>query len=122
MTSNRAMTDISRAPRYAVALAATLLLPFFAGCDALGLGGSTWTGVVVDATTGAPIAGIHVSLQVGGGGFGAYTIVEEGLTDRGGEFRLHTSRDDTSLYVNNPPYCGSSCPVILDYIGKGPLL
>jgi hypothetical protein len=86
----------------------------------LGLGGSTWSGVVVDAETGAPVEGIHVSLQ-GGGGFGGYTIVEATFTDRDGEFRLHTSRNDTILFVNAPGL-GNDEDFRPDYIGSGPLL
>lgn len=117
------MTTSLRFARQAAALAVALLLPALAGCDTLGLGGSTWSGVVVDAATGEPLEGIHVSLQVGGGGFGAYTMVEVGVTNRDGEFRLHTSRHDTSLFVNEPLCYGApDCPVDTSYGGAGPLL
>ena len=92
------------------------------GCDALGLAdGLIYSGVVVDAETGAPIEGIHVSLQVGGGGFGLYTMVEVGLTDRAGAFRLETDRRDTQLYINNPVCYGDPCPFDSDYSSRGPL-
>ena len=108
----------SIAMRFATTLVALVL---FSGCDTLGLGGGlTYSGVVVDAATGAPIEGIHVSLQVGGGGFGLYSLVEGSFTDRAGEFRLETDRRDTRLYINAPGY-GIEDAYRADYSSRGPL-
>lgn len=86
-------------------LLAVLLLGGGAGCDALTPGGPSYAGVVVDRETGESVEGIHMSLKVSGGGFGAYASVAWTLTDSDGRFRLRDPKDRGSragLWVNSP--------------------
>lgn len=116
------MTHNLRFAPYALAFAALLLLlTALSGCDAFGLGGTTWTGLVVDAETGEPIEDMQVSLKVGAGGFGGYRVVESAFTDREGAFRLHTSRSDTILFANSPEL-GDDESYRRDYSSSGPLI
>lgn len=91
----------------AAQLVALLAVPLvtLAGCD-LFSGGRTYSGVVVDADTGLPVEGIHMSLRTSGGGVGGYVIIEGVFTDRDGEFRLQTERHDADVYANSPGYGG----------------
>ena len=80
-------------------LAALLAL---AGCDGTGSGPTTVEGAVVDKQTGAPIAGIEVTLAVFGG-FGPATSVGSTLTDARGRFSVSTDFDQANgliLFVN----------------------
>lgn len=93
-----------------------------AGCDFLGLGGAIYSGVVVDAETQEPIEGIQMSLKIGGGGFGSYTIVAAVLTDGEGRFKVRDPEVGSSgrpdLYVNSPNCFGSeNCPYNSMYSG-----
>ena len=121
MSATSTTTRRPHRARAALGIVALCALLAVGGCDVLGIGdGLTYSGVVVDAETGAPVEGIHVSLQVGSGGFGLYNIVEVGFTDRTGVFRLETDRRDTRLYVNSPGYGGEEA-YRADYSSRGPL-
>ena len=114
-------------PESIVALAiGALLLVTMPGCDLLGIGGGPcYRGVVVDAETGAGIGGIHMSLKVGSGGFGNYSIVAFSFTESDGRFRLCDSErrsDMGSLYANSPDcYGAENCPINRSYYGYGPV-
>ena len=74
-----------------------------AGCDGTGSGPTTVEGAVVDKQTGAPIAGIEVTLAVFGG-FGPATSVGSTLTDGRGRFSVSTDFDQANtidLRVNS---------------------
>ncbi len=120
MTTTHQTTDwrSASAGRLPTALL-TIALLTLGGCDLFD-GGLTFSGVVVDSVTGAPLDSIHVSLQTGGG-FGLYTTAEAGFTDQEGQFTLQTSRQDAYLFVNSPGYGGSAL-ARLDYGSAGPLL
>ncbi len=98
-----------------------LALLAISGCDLFD-SGLTYSGVVVDASTGAPVEGVHVSLHASGGGFGGYFVAEAVLTNSNGEFRLQTERQDTDLYVNRPEYdYGDNALYRPEYTSPGPI-
>lgn len=97
------------------------LLVGTAGCDVFSPGPPLYAGVVVDAESGAPIAGIHVSLKINGGSVGGATTVAFTKSDEAGRFRLRDSEDRASrpnLYVNDPSCFGAGdCPLNPEYGG-----
>ena len=114
-----------RLVRFHLALGASaLLLLTAAGCDALGLSGPCYRGVVVDAETGDGIESIHMSLQNGCGGFGCYSVVAFSFTGRDGQFRLCNSdrRPVMGLWANSPHcYFSEDCPAHPRFYGYGPV-
>lgn len=97
--------------RYILLAASVVLALAAAGCDLVTSGGTSYAGIVVDADTGDPVEGIQMSLKVGGGGFGSYSIVAETLTDAAGRFQLRAPDNDrasgqAALFVNSPGYIG----------------
>ena len=84
------------------------------GCD-LFPDGEVYAGVVVEAETGAPIEGIHVSFQ-NVSGVGGRSIRSETLTDTSGRFRLRSTGG--ALFINDPPcYFAPTCSFNASYSG-----
>lgn len=93
------------------ALALTLVM---SGCDLLA-DGDVYAGIVVEAETGVPIEGIHISFQ-NISGFGGRSVRSEALTDVAGRFRLRSTGG--ALFVNDPPCYGAiPCPFNPAYSG-----
>ena len=109
-----------------------LCVPLFvfalAGCDVFGVNDSLAYGRVVDAESGEPLAGVHVSFASISGGFPTLYITEAfTTTGTGGEYELFYEGDENIIMrVNSLGYGGGGCILLthtssplLDYFSRG---
>ncbi len=95
------------------ALLLVLTAAGLAGCSLFGSDTTRASGVVVNAETGAPVAGIDVSFRTGGG-FAVYPAVDTDRTDSAGRFTLESDAIDSGasglmISINSCAYGQTDC-------------